>query len=217
MKNKEMFKLGLSIANNYIQEYEYPYEVLPYIKDIILKLGLSLGNDYYLLKENVWVHKESLICENNTIIGPCIIDKGSIIKPGAYIRENVIIGKKCVLGNSCEIKNSILYDFVQIPHFNYVGDSIIGNYSHMGAGSIISNLKSDKSLINIKYNNDLYKTNLKKVGAFLSDYVEIGCNSVLNPGTVVKSNTTIYPLVNVRGVIESNLIVKNMNEIIEKN
>lgn len=216
MKNKDLFKSSLSIADNYIKKYEYPYEVLPNIKNIILEIGSKFGDEFYLLKENVWIHKLAIISETATIIGPCIIDKNTEIRPSAYIRGNVIIGANCVLGNSCEIKNSILYDYVQVPHFNYVGDSILGNYSHMGAGSIISNLKSDKSLINIKYNNKLYETNLKKVGAFLGDYVEIGCNSVLNPGTIILPNTTIYPLTMVRGVISDNVIVKSMDNIVKK-
>ena len=214
MKNKDLFK-GSSIASNYINSYEYPFEVLPNIKNIILEIGNNLSDDYYLLKENVWISKTAKISETANINGPCIIDSNAEIRPSAYIRGNAIIGKNSVLGNSCEIKNSILYDNVQVPHFNYVGDSILGEFSHMGAGSITSNVKSDKSLVIIKGENKL-ETNLKKVGAFLGDYVEIGCNSVLTPGTIIGRNSTVYPLVMVRGVIKDNTIVKSMDNIVEK-
>lgn len=216
MKNKDLFQIGESIANSFIQKYEYPFEVLPNIGNIILEIGSTLGSDYYLLKENVWVHESVKISDNITISGPCIIDKNADIRPGAYIRGNVIIGKNCVFGNSCEIKNAILYDNVQVPHFNYVGDSILGNYSHMGAGSITSNVKSDKTLVVIKNKEEKMETNLKKVGAFLGDFVEVGCNSVLNPGTIVMKNSNIYPLVMIRGVIPENSIVKSMDNIVKK-
>lgn len=214
MKNSELF-LGNSIADNYVKKYVYPFEVLPNIKKIILEIGKTLNDDYYLLKENVWVSKTVLLPNDITIIGPCIIDHDAIIKTGAFIRENVIIGKHSVLGNSCEIKNAILYDNVEVPHFNYVGDSILGEHSHMGAGSITSNLKSDKTNIVIKGNEQI-ETNLRKVGAFLGDYVEIGCNSVLNPGTIIGRRTIVYPLVMVRGVIPENKIVKSMDNIVER-
>ena len=215
MKNKDLFIIGNSIADNYIKKYEYPFEVLPNIKDIILEIGSKLGDDYNLLDNNIWISKTVDIPQISTIIGPCIIDHNAEIRPGAFIRGNVIIGKNSVLGNSCEIKNAILYDNVQVPHFNYVGDSILGNYSHMGAGSITSNIKSDKTNVVIKGKKN-YETNLRKVGAFLGDYAEIGCNAVLNPGTVIGRNTTVYPLVMVRGIIPENKIVKNMNNIVDK-
>lgn len=216
MKNKELFIIGNSIADLYIKKYEFPYEVLPNIKDIIIEIGNNLSNDYFLLKENVWVHKNSKISETAFINGPCIIDFNAEIRHCAFIRGNAIIGKNSILGNSCEIKNSILYDNVQVPHFNYIGDSILGNYSHMGAGSITSNVKSDKTLVKIKNKDQIIETNLKKVGAFLGDYVEVGCNSVLNPGTIIGVKSSIYPLTSVRGVIESNSIVKDMKTIIRK-
>jgi len=216
MKTKDLFKLGNSIADLYIKKYEYPYEVLPNIKDIILEIIANLDKDYYMLEENVFVHKSAKISESANINGPCIIDMGAEIRPGAYIRGNAIIGKNSVLGNSCEIKNSILYDNVQVPHFNYVGDSILGNFSHMGAGSITSNVKSDKTLVVIKNKEEKIETNLKKVGAFLGDYVEIGCNSVLNPGTIILPNSSVYPLTMIRGVIPENSIVKSMNNIVSK-
>lgn len=216
MKNKDLFKIGHSIAYKYIEKYVYPYEVLPNIKDIILEIGNKLDDNYIKLENNVWIHKSAKVSNSAIINGPCIIDENTELRPGAYVRGNAIIGKNCVFGNSCEIKNSILFDNVQVPHFNYVGDSILGNFSHMGAGSITSNVKSDKSLVVIKNNEEKQITNLKKVGAFLGDYVEIGCNSVLNPGTVILPNTSVYPLTSVRGVIPENSIVKSMNEIVLK-
>ena len=216
MKTKEIFISNNSIADNFIKEYIYPFEILPHIKNYILKFGNTLNNDYKKIKDDIWIHKSASISKSAEIIGPCIIDEYAEIRHNAYIRGSVIIGKNCVLGNSCEIKNSILYDNVQVPHFNYVGDSILGSYSHMGASAIISNLKSDKKNIVIKHNNRLIETNLKKIGAFLGDNVEIGCGCVLNPGTIVMPNTNIYPLTSVRGIIPSDSIVKNMNNIIKK-
>ena len=215
MTNKDLFIIGDSIADTYIKKYEYPFDVLPNIKNIILEIGAHLDDSYYLLKENVWISKNANVSSNVTINSPCIIDSNAEIRTGAYIRGNAIIGKNTVLGNSCEIKNAILYDNVQVPHFNYVGDSILGNYAHMGAGSITSNIKSDKTNVVIK-GEEKIETNLRKVGAFLGDYVEIGCNSVLTPGTIIGCNSIIYPLVMVRGVIPSNRIVKNINNIVER-
>ena len=215
MTNKELFLEGKSIADIYIKKYTYPYEVLPNIKDIVLEIGKSLDDNYYLYKENVWVSKTVTIPSNATIIGPCIIDHNAEIRSSAFIRGNAIIGKNSVLGNSCEIKNAILYDNVEVPHFNYVGDSILGNYSHMGAGSITSNIKGNKTNVIIKGKKELV-TNLRKVGSFLGDHAEIGCNAVLNPGTIIGVNSTVYPLVMIRGVIESNKIVKSMDNIVDK-
>ena len=217
MKTKDIFISNNSIADSFIKNYEYPFEVLPNIKNYILKLGESLSNDYEKIGDNIWIHKSANVNKFAEITGPCIIDEGAEIRFNAYIRGNVIIGKNSVLGNSCEIKNSILYDNVQVPHFNYVGDSILGYKSHMGASSIISNLKSTKTNVVIKYKDEKIKTNLKKVGAFLGDNVEIGCGSVLNPGTIIMPNTNIYPLISVRGIIESDSIVKDMNNIVRKN
>lgn len=215
MKTREIFISDGSIANDFIKKYEYPFEVLPHIKEYIIDLGKTLSDNYKEIDDNIWIHKNARISKSAEIIGPCIIDDNAEIRHNAYIRGSVIIGKNSVLGNSCEIKNSILYDNVQVPHFNYVGDSILGSYSHMGAGAIISNLKSDKKNIIIKYNNIL-DTNMKKVGAFLGDNVEVGCGSVLNPGTIILPNTNIYPLTSVRGVIPKDSIVKSMNNIVKK-
>lgn len=216
MKTKDLFISNESIADDFIKSYEYPFEVLPNIKNYIIELGNKLNEDYNKIDSNIWIHKSAKVSNSAEIIGPCIIDEDAEIRHNAYIRGNVIIGKKCVLGNSCEIKNSILYNSVQVPHFNYVGDSILGYCSHMGASSIISNLKSDKSNVVIKNNDVKIETNLKKVGAFLGDNVEVGCGCVLNPGTIILPNSNVYPLVSVRGVIPNNSIVKSMDDIINK-
>lgn len=216
MTTKDVFISDKSIADEFIKKHNYPFEVLPEIKEYILELGNQLNDDYYKINDNIWIHKSAKVSRSAEIIGPCIIDENSEIRHNAYIRGSVIIGKNCVLGNSCEIKNTILYDKVQIPHFNYVGDSILGYSSHIGASSIISNLKSDKKNIIIKDNNQEVDTNLKKVGAFLGDNVEIGCGCVLNPGTIILSNSLVYPLTSVRGIISSNLIVKSMDNIVQK-
>jgi len=216
MKTKEIFISNESIANEFIKSFEYPFEVLPNIEDYILKLGNTLNNDFLKLENNVWIHKSANVSKSAEIHGPCIIDEGAEIRCNAYIRGKVIIGKNSVLGNSCEIKNAILYDDVQVPHFSYVGDSILGARSHMGASSIISNLKSDKKNIVIKFDGLALDTNMRKIGAFLGDNVEIGCGCVLNPGTIILPNTSVYPLTSVRGVISKNSIVKSMNNIVVK-
>lgn len=216
MKTKDIFITNASIADSFIKEYEYPFEVLPNIKDYIIRLGNTLSEDYQKLEDNIWIHKNAKVNKSAELHGPCIIDDGAEIRCNAYIRGSVIIGKNSVLGNSCEIKNAILYDDVQVPHFSYVGDSILGSHSHMGASSIISNLKSDKKNIVIKYGDELIETGMRKIGAFLGDNVEIGCGCVLNPGTIIMPNSNIYPLTSVRGIIKENRIVKDMNNIITK-
>lgn len=216
MQNKDIFLSSNSIADTFIKSFTYPFEVLPNIQAYILKLGNNLGDDFELKGENIWIHKKATVSPSAEIHGPCIIDAGSEIRCNAYIRGNVIIGKNCVFGNSCEIKNAILYDNVQVPHFSYVGDSILGFHSHLGASSIISNLKSDKKNIVIKNETERLETNMRKVGAFLGDYVEIGCGCILNPGTIILANTNVYPLTSVRGCIGQNKIVKSMAEIVEK-
>ncbi len=216
MKTKDIFISDNSIAISLIKKYEYPYMVLPEIKDYIINLGKTLPKEYELLGDNIWIHKTAKIANTASITGPCIIDENAQIRHCAFIRGAVIIGKNSILGNSCEIKNAILFDNVEVPHFNYVGDSILGYASHMGAGSITSNIKSDKKNIVIKNQEMKLETNLRKVGAFLGDNVEIGCNTVLNPGTIVGPNTNVYPLVSVRGVIPGNSIVKSMDNIVLK-
>lgn len=216
MKNKELFLQNESIAYDFIMEYVYPWEVLKNIKNYIIELGNTLSNDFEKIGEDVWIHKNAIVSESAEIYGPCIIDDGAEIRHSAFIRGSVIIGKNSVFGNSCEIKNAILFDNVQVPHFSYVGDSILGSHSHMGASSIISNLKSDKKNIVIKNKDELVETGLRKIGAFLGDYVEVGCGCVLNPGTIIMPNSNVYPLTSVRGVIPSNVIVKNMENIVRK-
>lgn len=216
MKTKQIFISDQSIADDFIKSFEYPFEILPNIKNYILKLGATLNEDYKKTDDNIWIHKNSNVSQSAEIHGPCIIDENAEIRCNAYIRGSVIIGKNSVVGNACEIKNAILYDNVQVPHFSYVGDSILGAHSHMGASSIISNLKSNKKNIVIKSKDKIIETNMRKIGAFLGDYVEIGCGCVLNPGTIILPNTNVYPLTSVRGVIPENSIVKNMENIIEK-
>jgi NDP-sugar pyrophosphorylase family protein len=213
MKSKDIFINKSSIAYGLIESFDYPFEVLDKINEFIMKIGKSLDNNFVCINDNIWIHKSAKIDDSAYIIGPAIIDEGANIRHSAFIRENVIIGKNCVVGNSCEIKNSILFDEVQVPHFNYVGDSILGYKSHLGAGVILSNVRSDKKNIVI---NKEYETNLRKVGSFLGDYVEVGCNSVLNPGCIIMNNTSIYPLTSVRGIIPENSIVKSMDNIVLK-
>ena len=216
MKTKEIYISDNSIAIDLIRKYEYPHMILPNIGSYIIDLGNKLSDDYVLIGENIWIHKSANVFASALIIGPCIIDEGAEVRHGAFIRGNVIVGKNSVVGNSSEIKNAILFDTVQVPHFNYVGDSILGYGSHMGAGSISSNVKSDKTNVVIKNGKDRIETNLKKVGVFLGDNVEIGCNAVLNPGTIIGPNTSVYPLVSVRGIIGNNMIVKSMDKIVLK-
>ncbi len=216
MKTYEIFVSNSSIMDEFVKSFDYPYEVLPNIKEEIKKKGRLLSSDYIKTKEDVWIHKTALISPTASITGPAIIDEDAEIRHCAFIRGGVVIGKRSVLGNSCEAKNSIIYDDVQVPHFNYIGDSILGSHSHIGAGSIISNLKSDKQNVVVKYRDKVYETNLRKVGAFLGDYVEVGCNAVLNPGSIIMPHSRIYPLTCVRGYIEENSIVKSMDNIIKR-
>lgn len=195
----------------------FPWEVLPEISAFIIKLGETLDtNQYKKLADDIWVHVNAKIAPTAALNGPLIIDEGAEIRHCAFIRGNAIVGKNAVVGNSTELKNVILFNNAQVPHYNYVGDSIIGFKSHMGAGSITSNLKSDKSLVTIKYGDSRVETNLKKMGAILGDEVEVGCNSVLNPGTVIGCNSNVYPLSMVRGYIPSGSIYKNQGEVVEK-
>ncbi len=216
MKTEELFKTDNSIAINFIRKYEYPFMILPHIKECIIELGKTLSDDYELKGENIWIHKSAKVAVSANITGPCIIDEGAEIRPCAFVRGSAIIGKNCVFGNSCEIKNSIIFDNSQVPHFNYVGDSILGYHTHIAAGCIISNLKIDGKNVIIKNKDDLIETNLRKVGAFLGDYAEVGCNSVLNPGTIIGSHTIVYPLTSVRGVIPEGCIVKSMDNIVKR-
>ena len=216
MKNKDIFISDNSIAIELIKKYTYPYEVLPNIHDYILELGDRLDTNYVRKGTNIWIHNTAIVDDDVKIIGPCIVDAFATLRHSAYIRGNVIIGKNSTIGNSCEIKNSIIFDNCSVPHFNYVGDSILGDHVHISAGVITSNVKIDKKLVTIKYNDEVIETDLRKVGAFIGDNVEIGCNTVLNPGTIIKYNTIVYPLLSIRGVIESNMIVKSMDNIVRR-
>ena len=204
---KNLFDFNKTIASSYILKYDYP-EVLNHIGEIIFEISKTLNNDYQEISPNVFVHKSVKIDKSATIIGPCLVLENSEIRVNAYIRGNVIIGKNCVIGNSTELKNAILFDEVKVPHFNYIGDSLLGYKVHFGAGSLTSNVKSDESNVTLTINSEKIKTNRKKIGALVGDKVEIGCNAVLTPGSIIGKNTTIYPLVMVRGEIPENKIVK---------
>ena len=210
--------LSQSISKDLFKDCKFPWEAIPLIKDFIINLGKSLPKgSFEEIKENVWVSKNNVeIYPSAHIDGPAIIDENAEIRHCAFIRGSVIIGKNCVVGNSTELKNVILFNNVQVPHFNYVGDSILGYKSHLGAGAITSNVKSDRSLVTIKYGDTKIDTGLKKFGAIIGDYVEIGCNTVLNPGTIIGRNSSVYPTTMVRGIIEENTILKNTGEKIKK-
>ena len=216
-KIKDLYDLNETIAAELFEGKEYPWEVLADIGDFILKLGNKLPKDEFTKKgDNIWIHKSVTIAPTATLNGPLIIDEGTEVRPGAFIRGKAIVGKNCVVGNSTELKNVVFFNTVQVPHYNYVGDSILGTHSHMGAGSITSNVKSDKTLVVVKDGDERIETGLKKFGAMLGDYVEVGCNSVLNPGTMIGRHTNVYPLSCVRGVIPENSIFKNKDEIVSK-
>ena len=213
MEIKQLFNLEETIAKDLLQKEKYPWECLPKISEFIIELGEKLDKEKFEKKgENIWIAKTAKIAPSASITGPTIIDENAEIRQCAFIIGKAIVGKNAVVGNSVELKNCILFNNTQVPHYNYVGDSILGYKSHMGAGSITSNLKSTKT--NVVING--IETNLRKVGAFLGDYAEIGCNSVLNPGTIIGKNTIIYPLTMVRGVIDKNKIVKTMDNIVER-
>ena len=214
---KENYSLDQTIAKDIFNGVTYPWEVLPKISSFILELGATLSEDEYEKRgENVWVAKSAKVAPTAFINGPAIIGKDAEVRHCAFIRCKALIGNNCVVGNSTELKNVILFNNVQVPHYNYVGDSILGYGSHMGAGSITSNVRSDKKLITVKLPEGNVETGMKKIGAILGDNVEIGCGSVLNPGTIIGKDTQVYPLSSVRGCVDSNSIYKNQNEIVEK-
>ncbi|MBQ3211867.1 MAG: UDP-N-acetylglucosamine pyrophosphorylase [Oscillospiraceae bacterium] len=213
----ELFDLEKTIASELFSGKEYPWEVLGEIKDFIYRLGESLDpEEYDNVSEGVWIAKDAKIFPSAYIGAPCIIDKGAEIRHCAFIRGSAIVGKGAVVGNSTELKNVLLFDKVQVPHYNYVGDSVLGYKAHMGAGSITSNVKSDKTLVKVRCGDETCDTGLKKFGAMLGDEVEVGCNSVLNPGTVVGRNSNIYPLSSVRGTVAENSIYKGKDNIAPK-
>jgi len=211
----DLYDLDHTLAKDYLKGFDYPWEALKGIKDMILSLGPTLGEDYTQVSEGVWVHKTAKIFPTAYLGAPCIIGANTEVRHCAFVRGSALVGENCVVGNSVELKNVILFDNVQTPHYNYVGDSILGYKSHMGAGSITSNVKSDKTLVVI-HGDENVETGQKKVGALLGDFVEVGCNSVLNPGTVIGRNSSVYPTSNVRGVVPANSIYKTGGVIAAK-
>lgn len=214
---KNFLDTSHTIAEKIFEKINSPWEALSLIKDFIKEVGPTLPKEEYdEIAENVWISKKATVFPSAHIDGPTIIQENAQIRHCAFIRGSAIVGKNCVVGNSTELKNVILFDNVQVPHFNYVGDSILGYKSHMGAGSITSNVKSDKSLVAVKLGDEKIQTDLKKFGAILGDYVEIGCNAVLNPGTIIGRNSTVYPTSMVKGVIEESTILKNNGKMVKK-
>ena len=211
----DLYDLDHTLAKEYLAGFTYPWEALKGIKDTILSLGKTLGEDYTEVSPQVWVHKTATIAPTAYIGAPTIIGANTEVRHCAFIRGSALVGENCVVGNSVELKNVIIFDNVQVPHFNYVGDSILGYRSHMGAGSVTSNVRSDKALVVIHGDVEI-PTEQKKVGAMLGDYVEVGCNSVLNPGTVIGRNSIVYPTSCARGVIPANSIYKNNGTIVAK-
>jgi len=216
IKTMDLYDLTHTLAADYLARFEYPWQALKGIKDEICTIGKTLGEDYIEIAPEVWVHKTATIAPTAYIGAPCIIGPETEVRHCAFIRGSALVGTKCVVGNSVELKNVILFDNVQVPHFNYVGDSILGYKSHMGAGSVTSNVKSDKTLVVVKNSDERLETGLKKFGAMLGDEVEVGCNSVLNPGTVIGRNSNIYPTSCVRGVVPERSIWKTGGVIVRK-
>lgn len=210
-----LYDLSHTLAAAYLGRFTYPWEALREIKAFITELGPQLGKDYTEVAPQVWVHKTAVVAPTAFLGAPCIIGAETEVRHGSFIRSSALVGDGCVVGNSVELKNVILFDKVQVPHYNYVGDSILGYKAHMGAGSITSNIKSDRSLVVIHGDEDI-PTGIKKVGAFLGDYAEIGCNSVLNPGVVIGRNSMVYPLSCVRGMVPENSIYKTGGIIVQK-
>ncbi len=217
VKITDLYDLSHTAAANYLRQFTYPWEALKGISSMIIDLGSRLDpEEYDNPSENVWIHKTAQVFPSAYIGAPCIIGAGTEVRHCAFIRGGALVGKNCVIGNSAELKNVIIFDNVQTPHYNYVGDSILGYKSHMGAGSITSNVKSDKTNVVIKKGDEMLETGIKKIGAMLGDFVEVGCNSVLNPGTVIGRNSNIYPTSCVRGVIPADSIYKTGGIIVAK-
>ena len=213
----DLYDLDHTLAKDYLAQFTYPWEALKGIKDFILQLGPTLDpEEYEEVSENVWVHKTAKVFPSAYLGAPCIIGPNTEVRHCAFVRGSALVGADCVVGNSVELKNVILFDHVQTPHYNYVGDSILGYYSHMGAGSITSNVKADKKLVVVKNGTERIETGIKKFGAMLGDHVEVGCNAVLNPGTVIGRNSNVYPTSCVRGVVPESSIWKNSGEIAGK-
>lgn len=214
---KDLYDLEHTKAKDYLSQFTYPWQALKGLKEFIVSLGESLNKEEYTeVKEHVWVHKTAVVFESAYLGAPCIIGARTEVRHCAFIRGSALVGEDCVVGNSCELKNVILFDHVQTPHYNYVGDSILGYYSHMGAGSITSNVKSDKALVIVKDGSEHMETGLKKFGAMVGDYTEVGCNAVLNPGTVIGRHCNVYPTSCVRGVVHERSIWKNDGTVVKK-
>ena len=217
METKQLLDLTHTMAGDYLAQFRYPWQALEGIKEFILALGPTLPEaEYTQVQPDVWVHKTAKVFPSAYLGAPCIIGPETEVRHCAFIRGSALVGRHCVVGNSVELKNVILFDYVETPHYNYVGDSILGYHSHMGAGSITSNVKADRGLVTVKNEGELLETGRKKVGAILGDWAEIGCNTVLNPGTVVGRNSNVYPLSCVRGVVPERSIYKNSGEMMPK-
>lgn len=213
----DLLDLNHTLASDYLAQFQYPWEALDGIRDLILSLGASLSpEEYDQPQEHVWVHKTAVVAPTAFLGAPCIIGPETEVRHCAFIRGSALVGAHCVVGNSVELKNVILFDCVQTPHYNYVGDSILGYKSHMGAGSITSNVKSDKTLVVVKNGEEHFETGRKKMGAILGDFVEVGCNSVLNPGTILGRHSSVYPTSCVRGVVPEGCIYKDKDHIIPR-
>lgn len=217
LKISNLFDLNNTIAKDLLERLEYPWEVFNTLEDFIMEIGPKLPKDKFEQKgDNIWIAKSAKVAPTASLNGPLIIDEDAEVRHCAFVRGNAIVGKGAVVGNSTELKCTLLFDKVQVPHYNYVGNSVLGFKSHMGAGSITSNLKSDKSLVTVNVDGEKVETGMKKFGAILGDCVEVGCNSVMNPGTVIGKNTNVYPLSMVRGYVPEGSIYKNKNEIVSK-
>ena len=216
LKTCDLYDLTHTLAASYLAGYEYPWQALGGITELILSLGPTLGEEYTEAAPAVWVHKSAVVFPSAHLGAPCIIGPGTEVRHCAFIRGSALVGAGCVVGNSVELKNVILFDGVQVPHYNYVGDSILGYKSHMGAGSVTSNVKSDKTLVAVKNGAEKIETGLKKFGAMVGDFVEVGCNSVLNPGTVIGRHSNVYPTSCVRGLVPERSIWKNDGAVVAK-
>ena len=216
MKTMELFDMSHTMAGEYLKKFEYTWQALSGIKALILELGSKLDDNFVEVSPEVWVHKTATVAPTAFLGSPCIIGAGTEVRHGAFIRGSALVGENCVVGNSVELKNVILFDSVQVPHYNYVGDSILGYKSHMGAGAVTSNVKSDKTLVVVKNGDEKMETGLKKFGAMLGDFLEVGCNSVLNPGTVIGRHSNVYPTSCVRGVIPEKCIWKTGGVVVNK-
>ena len=216
MRIRELYDLTHTLATDYLSEFTYPWEALRGIPNMILEIGKKLPSEYKEVSPNIWIHEDAIVAKTAYIGAPCIIGAKTEVRHCAFIRGSALIGDGCVIGNSVELKNVIIFDSVQVPHFNYIGDSILGYRSHLGAGAVTSNVKADKSLVVIHGEEEEIPTEQKKVGSMVGDFVEVGCNSVLNPGSVIGRNTTVYPMSFIRGVIPADSICKTGGIIVKK-